>query len=195
MRWQTSRTCTEEMLNKPCSKSNRNHHHCAVRSPVGKSKMTLKRRWAGLFHTHDTPGPPPFGLWPESTDGDVVNLEITQQEVKSVMQRMPHQSAPGLDYVTNSTWREVDPSSSITTRILDTCRRSKRIPSSWKNSTTILIHKGDDPIVIKNWHPISLQNTIYKLYIAVIGKRLSSWAQDNNIFSWSQKGFSPVKVA
>lgn len=45
MRWQTSRSYTEEMLNKPCSKSNRNHHHCAVRSPVGKSRTTLKR-WA-----------------------------------------------------------------------------------------------------------------------------------------------------
>lgn len=141
----------------------------------------------------DEPGPPPFGSWPATTDGDVMENEITQQEVKAVLKKMPHHSAPGPDYVTYTHWREVDPAAEIATKILETCRRNKRIPPSWKNSTTILIHKGDDPAIIKNWRPISLQNTVYKLYSAVIGRRLSSWAQCNNIFSRSQKGFLPCE--
>ena len=140
----------------------------------------------------EDPGPPPFGSWPVTEDGDVMDRELTQQEVKEVLKKMPHQSAPGPDYVTYAYWREVDPTATMVTKILETCRRNKRIPARWKN-TTILIHKGDDPAIIRNWRPISLQNTIYKLYSAVIGKRLSSWAQYNSIFSPSQKGFLPCE--
>ena len=139
------------------------------------------------------PDPPPFCSWQVTEDGDVMARKLTQQEVKDVLKKMPHQSAPGPDYVTYAYWKEVDPTAAIITKILETCRRNKRIPDKWKNSTTILIHKGDDPAVIKNWRPISLQNTIYKLYSALIGKRLSSWAQYNNILSPSQKGFLPCE--
>ena len=141
----------------------------------------------------DNPGPPPFGSWPTTTTGDVMDGELTQQEVRNVVKKMPYQSAPGPDRVTYANWREVDPTSTIITKILETCRRNKRVPSSWKRSNTILIHKGGDPADIKNWRPISLQNTIYKLYSAAIGKRLSSWAQLNNILSGSQKGFLPCE--
>ena len=94
---------------------------------------------------YDNPGPAPFRSWPVTTDGDVMERELSQQEVRDVMKRMPYQSAPGPDQVTYAYWREVDPTSSIITKILETCRKDKKIPASWKNSTTILIHKGDDP--------------------------------------------------
>lgn len=102
---------------------------------------------------------------------------------------MPFQSAPSPDHVTYANWREVNPTSAITSNIRNTCRKNRKVPDSWKNSTTIHIHKGEDPANIQIWRPISLQNTIYKLYTAVISKRLSSWAPFNNIFSWSQIGF------
>ncbi|KAL5510106.1 hypothetical protein EMCRGX_G005586 [Ephydatia muelleri] len=102
----------------------------------------------------DHPRPTPFGSWPATIDGDVMEREFTQQEVRDVMKRMPYKSAPGPDQVTYAYCRGIDPTSSIITKILETCRRYKKIPASWKNSITILIHKGDDPAVIKN--PISL---------------------------------------
>ena len=113
--------------------------------------------------------------------------------MRNVFKSLPRNSAPGPDRITYSTWRAVDPSCYMLTKILETCRKNKRIPITWKTSTTILIHKGDDPLAIRNWRPISLQNTAYKLYAAVIARRLSAWALDNNILSQSQKGFLPYE--
>ncbi|GFW51093.1 hypothetical protein TNCV_3593751 [Trichonephila clavipes] len=56
------------------------------------------------------------------------------------------------------------------------------VPRSWKNSRVVLIHKGD-PLDITNWCPISLLNTIGKIFSTVIASRLSSWATINNRLS------------
>ncbi|KAL5509939.1 hypothetical protein EMCRGX_G005389 [Ephydatia muelleri] len=42
---------------------------------------------------------------------------------------------------------------------------------------------------MRNWRPISLQLTCYKLYAAIIARRIASWATETSSFSWSQKGF------
>ncbi|KAL5509896.1 hypothetical protein EMCRGX_G005336 [Ephydatia muelleri] len=70
------------------------------------------------------PDPPPFCSWQVTEDGDVMARELTQQEVKDVLKKMPHQSAPGPDYVTYAYWKEVDPTAAIITKILETCRRN-----------------------------------------------------------------------
>ena len=41
----------------------------------------------------------------------------------------------------------------------------------------------------RNWRPISLQLTSYKLYTAIIARRVASWAAVTSLFSVSQKGF------
>jgi len=37
-------------------------------------------------------------------------------------------------------------------------------PISWKTSNTILLYKKGDPLTVKNYRPIALANTIYKLW-------------------------------
>ena len=90
-------------------------------------------------------------------------------------------------------WKHLDPQQEIVTCILNTCRANRKIPPAWKTSTTILIHKGDDPRVLDNWRPIALQNTVYKVYAAIIARRITTWAVDTGIMSPSQKGFLPME--
>ena len=77
--------------------------------------------------------------------------------------------------------------------VLNTCRINGKIPPEWKTSTTILIHKGDDPLILDNWRPLALQNTLYKVYAAVIAKRITDWAMEEGIMSSSQNGFLPME--
>ena len=44
-----------------------------------------------------------------------------------------------------------------------------------------------------NWRPISLQPTIYKIYAAILARRLGSWAMDEEKICKSQKGFLPFE--
>ena len=84
-----------------------------------------------------------------------------------------------------------EPKRSLLTTILELCRKFNKIPPSWKESSTILIHKKGDVDQIRNWRPICLQKTIYKLHAAIMAKRLDRWAISSKAISRSQKGFLP----
>ena len=137
--------------------------------------------------------PPPFPLWQQRTPSDVMEAPISQQEVKRTLQAMDADTSPGPDRLKYKTWKLLDPNQEIVTAILNTCRANGKIPPAWKISTTILIHKGDDPLVLDNWRPIALQNTLYKIYAAIVARRISSWAVDTGVMSPSQKGFLPME--
>ncbi len=72
---------------------------------------------------------------------------------------------------------------------------SRKIPSSWKISHTVLIYKKGDTSDPANWRPISLQSTIYKIIWL-------SWLTDwpNSVFPIRfylhiKKAFYPLRVA
>ncbi|GFS36613.1 retrovirus-related Pol polyprotein from type-2 retrotransposable element R2DM [Trichonephila inaurata madagascariensis] len=88
-------------------------------------------------------------------------------------------------------WREVDPGSKILCRVFNTCLKLKDVPPSWKNSSTILIHKDGEVDQINNWRPIALSNTIYKLFTKFLARKLAEWCEEHSILSPAQKGFTP----
>lgn len=76
---------------------------------------------------------------------------------------------------------------------IDVCQANRRIPSNWKDSNTVLIYKKGDPNSPCNWRPICLQQAIYKIYAAVLAKRLATWCIKHNTISPLQKGFLPFE--
>ncbi|KAL5509843.1 hypothetical protein EMCRGX_G005280 [Ephydatia muelleri] len=144
-------------------------------------------------------GPPPTWLFPNRhpedsgetavTDkGDVLQPPVTPDEVVCQLRRAKW-TAPGADGITYAGWKWIDPQGLILATIYNTCRTNARIPREWKHSTVTLIHKGGDVTSIRNWRPICLQLTLYKLYSAIIARRIASWAMEANAFSPAQKGF------
>ena len=119
------------------------------------------------------------------------SVPISAEEVKAQLQRLPSASAPGPDRLPYKVWKAIDGDGSLLARIFEICRRERKIPSSWKKSTTILLYKKGDEKVPSNWRPISLQSAIYKIYAAIWAKRLASWAREAGAISPSQKGFIP----
>ena len=114
-------------------------------------------------------------------------------EVSNQLKRLPAQSSPGPDGVPYYVWKSGKSSPELLAQIYSVCCTNRRIPSSWKTSTTILIHKKGDESLPSNWRPISLQPTIYKVYAAILARRLASWALQNKKISSSQKGFLPFE--
>ena len=113
---------------------------------------------------------------------------FTPQEIIHKLSRMKI-SAPGADRITYANWRWVDPAGAILTALFSICRLNTRVPSAWKHATVILIHKGGETTSIRNWRPICLQLTLYKLYSALLANRIASWAIESSAFSPAQKGF------
>ena len=52
--------------------------------------------------------------------------------------------------------------------------------------------KGDRHNV-SNWRPIAVCAAVYRIYAAVLARRISDWARENSIISSAQKGFMPAE--
>ncbi|KAG8174129.1 hypothetical protein JTE90_028359 [Oedothorax gibbosus] len=111
-------------------------------------------------------------------------------EIRSRLHRFEN-SAPGPDRLSYENLKSADPDCKIMARIFNICLRFKKIPAAWKSSKSILIHKKGDTEDLNNWRPISLCNTMYKLYTGCLTTRLVNWITDNEILSFTQKGFLP----
>ena len=62
-------------------------------------------------------------------------------------------------------------------------------PSSWKCAKVTPLHKGGDPLEVNNYRPISIINTVAKIFEKIIFNQLSQYVNDFNILSPSQSGF------
>ncbi|UYV63981.1 hypothetical protein LAZ67_2006243 [Cordylochernes scorpioides] len=98
-------------------------------------------------------------------------------------------TAPGPDGISYQELKRVDPNSTILTQIFQACFQMRAVPPSWKESSSILLHKKGDAEDLGNWRPIALGNTIAKLYTAVLADRLRRWAATTGQLSKAQKGF------
>ena len=62
-------------------------------------------------------------------------------------------------------------------------------PKSWSTALVVLIHKKGDKSDLSNYRGISLLSAIAKLFCSILNKRISNWAEDNQLLSDSQLGF------
>jgi hypothetical protein len=105
---------------------------------------------------------------------------------------MPLRSAAGPDGVPYTVYKNFPSIQPVLTRLYGLCLQHKRIPSSWKQSSITLIYKKGDESDLRNWRPINLQNTIYKIYAAILAKRLGGNVMKTKRISPTQKGFVPI---
>ncbi|KAA0186385.1 hypothetical protein HAZT_HAZT008688 [Hyalella azteca] len=105
--------------------------------------------------------------------------------------RTAENTSPGSDGITYKHWRAVDPECRVLHLIYKICLQNKRIPSVWKESKTILIPKDGDPTDMKNWRPVTLCRTIYKIYTSCLVDCLRTWSTSEGVFCHAQKGFMP----
>jgi hypothetical protein len=105
-------------------------------------------------------------------------------------QHLPDRKTPGLDGVPNEVIKHLPVSFHDTTHSLFTEMWLLALtPTNWKSSLTVLLYKKDDPHNVKNYRPIGLLNTIYKLWTAVVAKCLSMFVEQYELLSPRQEDF------
>lgn len=69
------------------------------------------------------------------------------------------------------------------------CYLTQKIPTKWKQSKSILIHKNGDPTTLPNYRLISLANALYKLFTSTFTHILSQYGETHHILSTTREGF------
>ena len=117
---------------------------------------------------------------------------LNSNDIKNKLKSLAN-SAPGKDRVEYHHLKLVDPDCKILNIIYNKCLAEKKIPSSWKESTTIMIYKkgsSDDP---SNFRPIALMSCLYKLFTSLLALRVTNFSIQNNLMSPQQKSARPAE--
>ena len=101
---------------------------------------------------------------------------FTPNELQTALNKLSRGRAPGPDGIRPELLRLLDEYGEA--QILDlinTCWLEKSIPKEWKDAAVFSFYKGKgDDASASNYRPISLLNTLYKLYASMLQERLSS---------------------
>ncbi|GFS45290.1 retrovirus-related Pol polyprotein from type-1 retrotransposable element R2, partial [Nephila pilipes] len=153
--------------------------------PINKEciKAHFSNIWAPPPHTYQFQSCSPPSL------PQVIDI-ITPESAAACLRRCEN-SAPGPDKISYQHWKTIDPNCTIISKIFHICLKLNNIPSPWKDSNCILIPKKGDLSTIENWRPITLSNSIYKLFTKCLAYKLQDWCGTYEVLSPCQKGFTP----
>ncbi|EPB73149.1 hypothetical protein ANCCEY_07742 [Ancylostoma ceylanicum] len=127
-------------------------------------------------------------------DGYVI-LSVLPSEIRHAIKSVKNRTAPGPDrirpeHLKNLPTILVNTLARLFTRYLSECK----VPSQWKTSRIVLLHKKGDPQDIGNYRPICLLSVVYKLFTRVILNRIERTLDEGQQCEQAgfRKGFSTI---
>lgn len=172
----------------------RKNRRRAVRKVLGHSQNSCKISHERLKEKFFPTSTPPVDLSVYSSTKAAASPPISSRFSNAeVLKKLneAENTSPGPDKLTFNHLKSFDPEAKVLTLIFNICFKAQKIPQVWKISRTIFIPKSGELTSPDNWRPISLSSSIYKLYVGLITRRVSSWLERHSILSPAQKGFRP----
>jgi hypothetical protein len=114
-----------------------------------------------------------------------------QAQFMRILRTLPQGRAPGPDNIPNEVLRLLPTDCALLIHDLFTIMWATGCtPDDWKISKTTYIYKNKgDPAQLSSYRPITMANTIYKLWTAVINTCLQDFVEAHKILSDCQNGF------
>jgi hypothetical protein len=119
--------------------------------------------------------------------------EFTREEVRVALDSIGDLKAPGPDGMPSifykNFWETVG--DRVVQEVLEVLKRGP-MPEGWNEMTIVLIPKVSNPSQVKDLHPISLCNVLYKLVAKVLANILKRVLPD--VISLAQSAFVPGRL-
>lgn len=171
-------TGTESLINAQIAAANKLCPPSCRHRVVAPAELVLPPRDGG-------PGSPAAG---EASDADVMDADITLEEIHLALNNFRLTSAPGLDQFTFKIIKSLPEEYIETlTEVYNTLLREGEFPTQWSQSLTVLIPKPQSSGV----RPISLLSCFLKILEKIMHERLK-WVTENSCtIPDYQAGFRP----
>ena len=152
----------------------------------GKAKVS--RDFFKTVYVKENQTSPP--LMDSRTNARLHDIEITQEMVEALMEKLNVKKATGQDGVHPMLLRECRRElSGPLTKLFRMCLDTGKVPDSWKRAEVTPIFKGGKKFDPTNYRPVSLTSLISKLMETVIRAAIIEHLETNNLFSDAQHGF------
>lgn len=119
-----------------------------------------------------------------------MNLITNEESFKEVISSRKYDSAAGPDGIDYSVFKLLpNISAKFFCLISKVIVKKGRVPHGWKKSIMRLLYKKGDINCPSNWRPISISNSIYRIFSCVWAKSINKAHLNLHIFSNVQRGF------
>ena len=113
-------------------------------------------------------------------------------EVTDILASLPLNKASGPDGISNRILKECSHSlARPLCSLFNTSLSIGKFPRQWKDANVCAVLKKGDPILPVNYRPISLLNTMEKVFERAVYKHFFNHLRDMNFFTPFQSGFRP----
>ena len=151
------------------------------------SKEDILERWATFYEElYDDPNT----CDPLPTPDEHPIPPILKSEISSAINKLKSGKSPGIDSIYSEFLKAGgDAMVEILHVLFNLILETGEIPSSFKKALIVVLYKKDDRSECKNYRPISLLSHIYKLFMTIIGGRIT-----NDLYSClpdSQAAYQP----
>jgi len=135
------------------------------------SKEEILERWA-LFYEDLYDDPNTCDFLP--TTHELPIPPIVKSEIISAIDRLASGKSPGIDSIHSEFLKAGgDAMVQILHILFNTILETGDIPSSFRKALIVVLYKKDDRSECKNYRPISLLSHVYKLFMTIIGNRIT----------------------
>lgn len=124
---------------------------------------------------------------------EILNKEITATELRRAVQKQKSNKTPGPDGLPGEVYKSLyEDFEMILLEVYNDILEKAKLPDFWIEAyISLILKEGTNPKQIKNYRPISLLNTDYKIFTTIIAERLKLIL--NEIIHSDQNGFLPKR--
>ena len=116
--------------------------------------------------------------------------DITQIEIEQTCVNLPTEKSPGPDRIPNEFYKVFAKLlSPLLARFYNDARRSKKLPKGFNDGIVVILYKKGNRRDVRNYRPITLLNSDYKIMTRILAKRMLSIV--TQFVSDNQIGFVP----
>ena len=120
----------------------------------------------------------------------IINQPIDTQDLDRVEKKLKKNKTPGEDLIANEIFTKMSKKTKEKlAKVMEYCRQTSQFPGGWKETEIRWLYKKDDPLEIKNYRPIALTDTLYKIFTRIMTSRLEQAVEKYGIIADEQQGF------
>ena len=111
-------------------------------------------------------------IWNELAEIDLA--PFIMMELNEVLKELKNEKAAGPDENPNEFWKWLSPhAKEILLKVFNECFKNGTTPEAWNNADVVYIFKKGLITKPENYRPISLVNTMYKIYASLLQRRIA----------------------
>ena len=121
---------------------------------------------------------------------EFLDSDVSKEEVKAAIRHLKNNKSPRPDSIMSEILKALDTAIvPFLVKYFHKLFSSGLYPTEWTKAIIVSLYKKGDINNVDNYRSISLLNVLSKIFTYIVNRRLTTWAESNNVIYDAQAGF------